>query len=139
VLRPREPPRKQVRILTDEIGKSEQALIAARRNNLAALRSRGNDPFKATRYDVTAHAADLIERYASLEKEESKPDEIHRLAGRIMAKRGTGKTLFVDLHDRVAVLVVAGADAALGKGRGALPLLVLIGGGWGVRARLSRL
>ncbi|MDQ6931126.1 MAG: lysine--tRNA ligase [Candidatus Eremiobacteraeota bacterium] len=90
--------------MTDEIGKSEQALIAARRNNLAALRSRGNDPFKATRYDVTAHAADLIERYASLEKEDSRPDEIHRLAGRIMAKRGTGKTLFVDLHDRTGRL-----------------------------------
>ena len=83
-----------------ELGKSEQALIAARRNHLAALRSRGHDPFKATRYAVTAHAADLVARYAALEKEESRTQEIHRLAGRIMAKRGTGKTLFVDLHDR---------------------------------------
>ena len=83
-----------------DLGKSEQALIAARRNNLAALRSRGHDPFKATRYEVTAHAAELAGRYAALEKEESKAEEIHHLAGRIMAKRGTGKTLFVDLHDR---------------------------------------
>ena len=84
----------------EQLGKSEAALVAARRNNLAALRSRGSDPFKSTRYNVTAHAADLAQRYASLEKEEQKPQDVHHLAGRVMAKRGTGKTLFVDLHDR---------------------------------------
>jgi lysyl-tRNA synthetase class 2 len=86
--------------LSQELGKSEQALIAARRENLAALRSRGRDPFAATRYDVNAHAAELAQNYAALQKEESKTEDVYRLAGRIMAKRGTGKTLFVDLHDR---------------------------------------
>ena len=35
----------------DELGKTEATLVAARRENLAALRSRGNDPFapRATR------------------------------------------------------------------------------------------
>ena len=41
---------------TAEVGKREAELIAARRNNLAALLSRGADPFAQTRYDVTAHA-----------------------------------------------------------------------------------
>ncbi|MDP9017389.1 MAG: lysine--tRNA ligase [Candidatus Eremiobacteraeota bacterium] len=86
--------------MSEELGKSEAALIAARRNNLAALRSRGHDPFTQTRYDVTISAAEIAARYAGLEKEASKPEETHRLAGRIMAKRGTGKTLFIDLHDR---------------------------------------
>ena len=81
-------------------GKSEQALIAARRENLAALRSRGEDPFAATRYDVNVHTAELAQNYAALQSEESKTEDVYRLAGRIMAKRGTGKTLFVDLHDR---------------------------------------
>ncbi|MBV8688869.1 MAG: lysine--tRNA ligase [Candidatus Eremiobacteraeota bacterium] len=72
--------------------KSEAALIAARRTNLAALRSRGRDPFAETRFAINACAADLVERWEE--------GAHYRIAGRIMAKRGTGKTLFVDLHDR---------------------------------------
>ena len=72
--------------------KSEAALIAARRTNLAALRSRGRDPFAETRFAVNARAADLVDRWDEGAR--------YRIAGRIMAKRGTGKTLFVDLHDR---------------------------------------
>lgn len=86
--------------MSEELGKSEQALIAARRNNLAALRSRGSDPFAATRYDVNAHAGELAQNYATLDKEESRTQDVYKLAGRIMGKRGTGKTLFVDLADR---------------------------------------
>ena len=86
-----------------ELGKSEAALVAARRNNLAALRSRGHDPFAQTRYDVTAHAAELAQRYGALEKE-AHDDAVHRLAGRVMGKRGMGKTLFVDLQDRTGRL-----------------------------------
>ncbi|MBV8581710.1 MAG: hypothetical protein JOZ86_13880, partial [Candidatus Eremiobacteraeota bacterium] len=41
-------------------------LVAARRARLAALRERGVDPFTATRYDVSAHAADLAKAYADL-------------------------------------------------------------------------
>ena len=72
--------------------KSEAALVAARRTNLAALRSRGRDPFAQTRYDVNARAAELREKWDEGAR--------YRLAGRIMSKRATGKTLFVDLHDR---------------------------------------
>ena len=87
--------------MSDEhLGKSEAALVAARRNNLAALRSRGRDPFLQTRYEVSAHTAELLERFATLLPEQSRPEETYLLAGRVMAKRGTGKTLFVDLEDR---------------------------------------
>jgi lysyl-tRNA synthetase class 2 len=79
-----------------DLGKREAELIAARRNNLAALVSHGIDPFRATRYDVTAHAGDLAERYASLGSEERAEGETFRLAGRVMSLRGP----FVDIADR---------------------------------------
>ena len=62
------------------------------------MRSRGRDPFAQTRYDVTAAAAQLHEQWDS--------EATYRLAGRVMGKRGTGKTLFVDLQDRTGRLQV---------------------------------
>ena len=75
-------------------------LIAARRARLAALRERGVDPFAATRYDVTAHAAELAAKYAQLPEQGRAEDASWSLAGRIMAVRGQGKVIFLDLHDR---------------------------------------
>jgi hypothetical protein len=51
---------------SEELGRREAELRAGRRAKLAALRARGIDPFKATRCEVTAHATELHERYASL-------------------------------------------------------------------------
>jgi len=64
------------------------------------LRSRGHDPFAQTSYPVDAHAQEILERHAQLAPEASDESATYHLAGRIMGKRGTGKTLFVDLHDR---------------------------------------
>ncbi|HTD36875.1 MAG TPA: lysine--tRNA ligase [Candidatus Limnocylindrales bacterium] len=75
-------------------------LVAARRARLAALRERGVDPFAATRYDVSAHAAELAATYATLAEQGRAEDESWSLAGRIMAVRGQGKVIFFDLHDR---------------------------------------
>ena len=84
----------------DEFGKREAELIAARRTNLAALRSRGIDPFLATRYDVTDHAGDLAAQYGHLVPEEKALDGSHAIAGRLMSVRVMGKTLFADIDDR---------------------------------------
>ena len=75
-------------------------LVAARRARLAALRERGVDPFAATRYEVTAHAAELAGKYADLGEQGRAETETWRLAGRIMAVRGQGGVIFFDLHDR---------------------------------------
>jgi len=75
-------------------------LVAARRARLAALRERGVDPFTATRYEVTAHAAELATRYAELGPQERAESERWAIAGRIMAVRGQGKVIFFDIHDR---------------------------------------
>ena len=85
--------------MIDDFGKREAELVAARRNNLAALRSRGADPFLETRYEVTAHAAEIAERYAPLQAGEH-GEETVAIAGRLMSVRSAGKTFFADLHDR---------------------------------------
>jgi lysyl-tRNA synthetase class 2 len=86
-------------VIDEEVGKREAELIAARRNNLAALRERGIDPFRATRFDVSAHAADLAKRYAGLANQEHAQAETHAIAGRLMASRGQGKVIFADVDD----------------------------------------
>jgi lysyl-tRNA synthetase, class II len=88
----------------DELGKTEAALVAARRENLAALRSRGHDPFAARRFDVEATAGELTERYGFLVPGQDASAEAWSLAGRILSKRTMGKTSFADLADRTGKL-----------------------------------
>jgi lysyl-tRNA synthetase class 2 len=84
-----------------DLGRREAELRAARLANLAALRERGHDPFLATRFDVTAHAADLVARYAELTADSPPSDAVWGLAGRLMAVRKMGKgAIFADLWDR---------------------------------------
>ena len=85
-----------------ELGRREAELRAARRQNLAALIERGSDPFRATRYDVTAHAADLASAYAHLSPDAAEPPaERVAVAGRLLALRKQGKKVFfADLWDR---------------------------------------
>ncbi|HZO93345.1 MAG TPA: lysine--tRNA ligase [Candidatus Baltobacteraceae bacterium] len=75
-------------------------LVGARRAHLDALRAMGRDPFLTTRYDVTAHAADLALRYAELGEQGRAEDNTWSLAGRIMSVRGQGGVIFADLRDR---------------------------------------
>ncbi|MBV8067982.1 MAG: lysine--tRNA ligase [Candidatus Eremiobacteraeota bacterium] len=88
----------------DELGKTEAALVAARRENLAALRSRGSDPFAARRFEVEATAAELLERYGFLVPGQDASAEGWSIAGRMLSKRTMGKTSFADLADRTGKL-----------------------------------
>ena len=90
--------------MNEELGKTEAALVQARRENLAAMRSRGSDPFTQTRYKVDTRVAELLEKYAFLETGQKAETEDWSLAGRIMSKRDMGKTIFADLHDRTGRL-----------------------------------
>ncbi|HEY9180385.1 MAG TPA: lysine--tRNA ligase [Candidatus Baltobacteraceae bacterium] len=90
--------------MNEELGKTEAALVQARRENLAAMRSRGSDPFTQTRYPVDTHVAELLEKYAFLETGQRAESENWTLAGRIMSKRDMGKTIFADVHDRTGRL-----------------------------------
>jgi lysyl-tRNA synthetase, class II len=90
----------------DEFGKTEAALVAARRENLAALRSRGSDPFAARRFEVDATADELLARYAFLVPGHDARAEGWSIAGRMLSKRTMGKTSFADLADRTGKLQI---------------------------------
>lgn len=67
--------------------------IAVRREKLAALKAAGKDPYVITTYDVTNHAADVVNDFEEYE------GKTVRLAGRVMARREMGKASFWDLRD----------------------------------------
>ena len=71
--------------------------VEVRRAKREALLADGPDPY-ARRFDVTAKAAELEERYADLPDGESTEDVV-RVAGRVMAVRNQGKVMFVVIRD----------------------------------------
>lgn len=86
--------------MQEDLGKTEAALVAARREHLSSLRARGNDPFAQSRYEADATAAELTARYAFLAPGQAADAEAWSVAGRILSKRRMGKTVFADLSDR---------------------------------------
>ena len=79
-------------------------MMKVRREKMEAFRSMGVAPF-GHRYDVTAHAADIHERFDHLEGEEESTEDV-RIAGRLMAIRGHGKAAFCTLSDRTGSIQV---------------------------------
>ncbi|WP_294157694.1 lysine--tRNA ligase [uncultured Selenomonas sp.] len=79
-------------------------MMKVRREKMEAFRSMGVAPF-GHRYDVTAHAADIHERFEHLEGEEESTEDV-RIAGRLMAIRGHGKAAFCTLSDRTGSIQV---------------------------------
>ena len=71
--------------------------IEVRRNKREALLAAGQHPY-GQRFDVSAHAAQLEERYAGLEDGQSTNDVV-AIAGRIMAVRRQGKVVFMTVKD----------------------------------------
>ena len=70
---------------------------ARRLADRAALYAAGKNPYPE-HSDVTDHAADLLERYAGLANEEEGTETV-TVGGRIVAKRGQGKIMFLVLRD----------------------------------------
>ncbi len=68
-------------------------LLQIRRDKLCQLQDEGRDPFQITKYPVTAHAQEVVDRFDTLE------GQTVSLAGRMMSKRGMGKAIFCDLLD----------------------------------------
>jgi lysyl-tRNA synthetase class 2 len=73
-------------------------VLEARREKLLALRQAGIEPFPHEFPGVTP-VAELRARYSELEPG-AETDRRARLAGRLAARRGTGKMAFLDLDDR---------------------------------------
>ncbi|MDE7331896.1 MAG: lysine--tRNA ligase [Lachnospiraceae bacterium] len=68
-------------------------LLRIKREKLAALQEAGKDPFKITKFDVTAHSRDIKENYEQME------GQTVSVAGRIMQKRVMGKASFCNIQD----------------------------------------
>jgi lysyl-tRNA synthetase class 2 len=68
-------------------------LLQIRRDKLKQLQEGGNDPFQITRFEVSAHSAEIKEHFDAME------NTTVAVAGRIMSKRGMGKVCFCDLQD----------------------------------------
>jgi lysyl-tRNA synthetase class 2 len=71
-----------------------ERLIAGRREKLARLTAQGVEPYPY-RYERSHTSAEIRAQEETLTADGTEV----RYAGRIMAKRGTGKTLFVPIHD----------------------------------------
>lgn len=69
-------------------------LLQIRRDKLKALQDAGNDPFQVNTSDRDTLATDILNNFEEMENKDV------CVAGRIMSKRGKGKVMFMDLHDR---------------------------------------
>ncbi|MGH2685328.1 MAG: OB-fold nucleic acid binding domain-containing protein [Actinomycetota bacterium] len=87
-------------------------VLAARREKLERLRSRGIEPF-ALRFDRDATAADLAERHAGLEAGRDSGETV-RVAGRVMQLRRLGKASFAVIRDASGDLQLFLSQDALG-------------------------
>ena len=65
-----------------------------RRDKLTELQNTGKDPFDVYKVERTHTSEQVKERYDELEGKEV------TIAGRIMSKRGQGKVVFSDIHDK---------------------------------------
>ncbi|MDE5908213.1 MAG: lysine--tRNA ligase [Lachnospiraceae bacterium] len=68
-------------------------LLKIRREKLSVLQEAGKDPFKITKFDVTAHSRDIKENFEQME------GKMVSVAGRIMQKRVMGKASFCNIQD----------------------------------------
>lgn len=69
-------------------------ILRVRRNKLADLQKSGNDPFQVVKYDVTHRSGEILADFEAFENKNVS------LAGRLMSKRGMGKSTFCDIQDR---------------------------------------
>ena len=84
-------------------------LLKVRREKLAELQTEGRDPFQITKYDQTAHSADIKDHYAEYDGKEVS------IAGRIMSKRVMGKASFCNIQDLKGNIQVYVARDAIGE------------------------
>ena len=63
-------------------------LLQVRRDKLKDLQDAGMDPFQQTKYSVTAHSQEIKDNFETME------GQTVSVAGRLISKRGMGKSMF---------------------------------------------
>lgn len=90
-------------------GQDTKNLLKIRREKLEKLQEAGKDPFRITKYDVTAHSADIKENYDELE------GSTISVAGRQMFKRVMGKASFCNIRDLKGDIQIYVARDSIGE------------------------
>lgn len=81
--------------------------LIARRQKLNNLRKEGIEPYGVRKFDRKDLARDLAKKYSQDDKAElNKEMPQTKIAGRMLAKRGSGKVGFADLYDRTGKIQI---------------------------------
>jgi len=99
------------------------SILAERREKLARLREAGTDPFPPD-FPGREEIDGVIGSHEDLEAG-AETDVIHRVAGRIVARRGHGKAAFLDLRDATGQIQIHAKSDVLGEAYGLLENLDL--------------
>lgn len=94
-------------------GSHEAEVMQGRREKLARLREAGVDPFPR-RFPDRTEIATVYSAHEGLGEPGEYPDHRYRIAGRVVAERGHGKTAFLDVVDRSGQLQIYARRDTLG-------------------------
>ena len=87
-------------------------LIKARLQKLEEFKAAGVNPYPY-KYEPTAHSAEILQKYSNLVEHEESSEE-YSLAGRVITKRGHGKTCFAHLQDQAGKIQIYAKKDLLG-------------------------
>jgi lysyl-tRNA synthetase class 2 len=88
-------------------------LLAERRRKLDRIRAAGIEPFPHG-FENREEIASVLESHSGLEAGEE-TDSVHRVAGRIVGRRGHGKAAFIDLRDSTGQIQLHAKADVLGE------------------------
>lgn len=75
-------------------GQDLNQILQLRREKLAELQAAGQDPYRITKFDVSAHSSDIRDHFEEME------GKTVSVAGRLMTKRVMGKASFCHIQDK---------------------------------------
>ena len=112
--------------------------LQVRREKLSELREKGLDPF-GKRFERSHLAAEILEKYSELEKEELDTQNISvTIAGRIMTKRGKGKAGFAHVQDLSGQIQIYVRQDAVGEEQYEIFNLIDLGDIVGIKGQIFK-
>ena len=112
--------------------------LQVRREKLNELREKGLDPF-GKRFERSHLAAEILEKYSELEKEELDTQNISvTIAGRIMTKRGKGKAGFAHVQDLSGQIQIYVRQDAVGEEQYEIFNLIDLGDIVGIKGQIFK-
>jgi lysyl-tRNA synthetase class 2 len=97
---------------SDGAGEGFAGILTERREKLERLREAGVEPFPHS-FERREEIATVLTQHEGLEAG-AETDSVHRVAGRIIARRGHGKAAFIDLRDATGQIQIHAKADVLG-------------------------